>query len=70
MTTKYIHINADDGIEVIVASIDRGYSVTLHDLESDETLPCALIFPTLEQAKAKADEIVNGKAATGEVVIL
>jgi hypothetical protein len=54
---EYTAVNIDDGLEAVVAKIDRGYSVTLRDTDADETMPVALIFANVEDAIAKADEI-------------
>lgn len=51
--------NAADGIESLVAHIDRGYSVTVRDTDANECVPLHIIFPTLEAAIAKAKAIVG-----------
>ena len=41
---------------------DGQYAVTLRDLDADEVLPYAYIYPDLTKAHAKAREIIGGGA--------
>lgn len=51
--------NEEDNIEVGVAKITSGYSVTLKDLDSGEVLPFATIYPDEGTAIQKAKEIAK-----------
>jgi hypothetical protein len=53
------YANQEDGTEAVIAKTPAGYSVVLRDTDADETLPVAHIFPTLEQARAKAKEMAG-----------
>ena len=50
--------NKADGVEAIVAKIDKGFSVVLKDMDSGNTLPLAQIFKTEADAMKRAKEIV------------
>lgn len=54
--------NEEDRIEVVVAEITNGFSVVLHDIDSDEYFPEILLFKTEEAAIAKAKNIYEEKA--------
>lgn len=60
VATKVIYsaINEMDGVEVRVAEISSGFSVTLRDTDADEVVGIALIYPTAERAINKAKEVV------------
>jgi len=57
-TSKIIETfrNEEDGTEARVAKVEKGYSVTLKDLDSGEVVPVANIYPDLETAIMKAKE--------------
>ncbi|MEO2054693.1 MAG: LPD38 domain-containing protein [Nitrospira sp.] len=57
-TAKVIKVfaNKEDGTEIRVAKIDKGYSVTLKDVESGGVLPFSKIFPDEAGALAFAEE--------------
>ena len=46
-----------DGVSIIVAKIDRGFSVTLKDTDCGEYLGTCHIFQTQEAAISKAEKI-------------
>jgi hypothetical protein len=50
--------NAEYGMESKVYKNERGYSVTLRDMEVDRTLNAVLTFPTEEAAVAQAKRLV------------
>jgi len=42
----------EDGLEIHVAKIDRGFSVAVKDTDADEFYPFGKIFPDLDRALA------------------
>jgi hypothetical protein len=55
MSKPLLSIPLEDGMEVRVYNITQGYSVVLHDVDADITVPYIRIFPTFEQAKDHAE---------------
>lgn len=53
----YSVANEEDGIAAEVTAGRFGYHVVLRDTDAGEVVPMAMCFPTLDRAKAKADEI-------------
>jgi hypothetical protein len=59
IATNVIHTVTNDefGIEARVAEITAGFSVTVRDLDADEVVGIAIIYPTADRAIAKANEV-------------
>ena len=60
MTTEIIKrfTNEEDGIEAVVAEIDKGYSVALRDIDADTYVGLCIIYPTAKEAIEKAKTII------------
>jgi hypothetical protein len=65
--SEIVHeVPGPEGTSAVVAKIGNGYSVTVRDNDSGMYVGQSTIYPTLEQAKAKAQEI-RGPAAPPEL---
>lgn len=56
--------DAGDGIEARVTNNVRGYAVTIYDLDAEETVGFAKVYPSFEQADQLAQAIASGREVT------
>lgn len=60
---QIIYTDTTNGVQARIAVRQDGrYAVTVRDLDADEVLPVAKIFPDFASADALAREIVGGAA--------
>ncbi len=64
---RITHRNEELGIESRVLETPRGFTVLLHDLDADETLPTSTVHQTLAAADAKAKHLVGIGASQGQM---
>jgi hypothetical protein len=51
--------NTEYGLESAIYKIDKGFSVSMKDVDSGEILPTITIFKTIEDAELYAKKIIN-----------
>jgi hypothetical protein len=60
MTQIISRTPSDNGTEVVIAKITKGFAVSLRDTDADQTVGFVSIFHSIEEANAHAQTIIHG----------